>query len=225
MYVNSLIGVLFMVQEPRAAGVKGTTTVALVCKDGVVLGAERRAIMGTHIAHKVTKKIFKIDDNIGITVAGLVGDTQLLVRWLAAEASIYRLKRDKKMTLKAASTLMANILAARRFFPFWVQLLIAGYDDEGAAIYSLDPAGGSIADDYVATGSGMMYVYGVLENEYKKDMDIEAGIDLALKAIATAMKRDAASGDDIDISVVSRAEGYRELSDEEIKARKKKMGL
>jgi proteasome beta subunit len=203
---------------------KGTTTLALICKDGVVMAAERRAVMGSHIAHKITKKLFKIDDNLGLTVAGLVGDAQLLVRWLAAEAAIYRIRRGIPMTVKAAATLMANILSNNRYFPFWVQLLICGIDKDGNHIYSLDPAGGSIPDKYVATGSGLPYVYGVLEDHYKKDMNINDGIDLALRAITMAMRRDAASGDGIDIIAITK-KGYKELTEEEIDKRKEKLGL
>lgn len=203
---------------------KGTTTLALVCKDGVVLGAEKRAVMGTHIAHKVTKKLFRIDENLGLSVAGLVGDAQLLARWLAAEAALYRLKRGVPMSVKAASTLMANILSARRYFPYWVQLLVAGIDSEGSSIYSLDPAGGNIQDKYVATGSGLPYVYGVLEDHYKEDLDTDEGTDLAIRALTMALRRDSASGDGLDVVVITK-KGYTELSEAEINKRKEKLGF
>jgi len=90
---------------------KGTTTCGITCKDGVVMATEHRATMGTLIAHKDTQKLFKIDENIGLTTAGLVGDAQLLTRYLTAEVELYKLKRNTEMTIKAASTLMANILS------------------------------------------------------------------------------------------------------------------
>jgi proteasome beta subunit len=195
-----------------------------VYRDGVVLAAERRAVMGSHIAHKVTKKLFKIDEHLGLSTAGLVGDAQLLCRYLTAEAELYRLKRDMGMSVKAAATLMANIMAGRKMFPYWVQLLIGGIDEEGAHVYSLDPAGGSIPDKYVATGSGTPYVYGILEDYYKDNMTQSEATDLAIRAMSAAMKRDAVSGDAIDVAIISKG-GYKELPEEEINRRKKKMKL
>lgn len=203
---------------------KGTTTLALVCKDGVVMAAEKRATMGTHIAHKITKKLFKIDDNLGLSVAGLVGDAQLLARWLSAEAALYKMKRGIPMTVKSASTLMANILSGSRYFPYWVQLLVAGVDQEGSHIFSLDPAGGNIEDKYVSTGSGLPYVYGVLEDHYKEELSTNEGIDLAVRALTIAMRRDAASGDGASIVVITK-KGYKEVPEDEIQKRKEKLGL
>jgi len=202
----------------------GTTTVGLTCKDGVVLATEHRATMGTLIAHKTTQKLFKIDEHIGLTVAGLVGDAQLLARYLKAEAELYRLKRNSGMSIKAAATLMSNILAGRRYFPYWVQLIVGGVDNEGGHVYSLDPAGGSIPDKYVTTGSGSPYVYGVLEDYYKDDMNINETADLAIRAITAAMKRDSASGDGIDVCIIT-SKGYKQLTDDEIAKRKAKMNL
>ncbi len=202
----------------------GTTTVGLTCKDGVVLATEHRATMGTLIAHKATQKLFKIDENIGLTVAGLVGDAQLLARYLKAEAELYKLKRNSEMSIKAAATLMANILQGRRFFPYYVQLIIGGVDIDGNHVYSLDPAGGSIPDKYVSTGSGSPYVYGVLEDLYKDDMNISETADLAIRAINSAMRRDSASGDGIDVTMIT-SKGYKQLTEDEVAKRKAKMNL
>ncbi len=202
----------------------GTTTLGLVCKDGVVMGTERRATMGTLIAHKTTQKLFKIDDNLGLTVAGLVGDAQVLTRYLSAEVELYKMKRNSGMTVKAASTLMANILSGRRYFPYWVALIIGGMDSEGGHVYSLDAAGGAIEDTYVTTGSGSPYVYGVLEDHYKKGLSTSDGVDLAIRSLSAAMKRDAASGDGIDISIITKKD-FKFVSEDEIKDRKKKMDI
>ncbi|MEE9151377.1 MAG: archaeal proteasome endopeptidase complex subunit beta [Thermoplasmata archaeon] len=202
----------------------GTTTLGIVCKDGVVLATERRATMGTLIAHKVTKKLFKIDENLGLTVAGLVGDAQVLARYLSAEVELYKLKRSTSMTVKAASTLMANILSGRRYFPYWVALIIGGMDNNGGHVYSLDAAGGAIEDEYVTTGSGSPYVYGVLEDHFKKGLSASDGIDLSIRALSAAMRRDSASGDGIDIAVINKKE-FKRLSEDEIAERKKKIGI
>ncbi|HHF56325.1 MAG TPA: archaeal proteasome endopeptidase complex subunit beta [Thermoplasmatales archaeon] len=203
---------------------KGTTTLGLVFKDGIVAAAEHRATMGTLIAHKVAKKIFKIDEHMLLTTAGLVGDAQLLARFLRVEAELYKLEREGPMPVKGAATLMANILNQRKFYPYYVQLIIAGVDNTGPHIFSLDAAGGAIEDIYTTTGSGSPYVFGVLEDNYRKDMTEEEAIDLAIRAMTAAMKRDAASGDGMDVVVITK-KGYRELSDEEIEERKEKLGL
>ncbi|HVM44493.1 MAG TPA: archaeal proteasome endopeptidase complex subunit beta [Candidatus Thermoplasmatota archaeon] len=203
----------------------GTTTVGIVCADGVVLGADMRATMGHLIAHKQTDKLFKVADHLGMTIAGSVGDAQTLVRWLTAEVELYQVKRGAPMSVKAAATLMANILNQRKFTPFYVQLLVGGVDLEGGAIYSLDAAGGSIPDKFVTTGSGSVFVYGVLEDHYKDGMTIEEGLDLAVRGIAAAMKRDSASGDGMNVCSITRKDGFKLLAPEDIAARRKRMGI
>ncbi|MCD6473592.1 MAG: archaeal proteasome endopeptidase complex subunit beta [Thermoplasmata archaeon] len=203
---------------------KGTTTLSLVCKDSVVAAAEHRATMNTMIAHKVAKKIYKIDEHMLLTTAGLVGDAQVLARYLRAEAELYKMEREEKMPVEGAATLMANILNQRKFYPYYVQLIVAGVDGDGPHVFSLDAAGGAIEDIYTSTGSGSPYVFGVLEDNYKEGMSVDEGIDLAIKAMTAAMKRDSASGNGMDIVVITPKE-YRELSQEEIEERKKKLGL
>jgi proteasome beta subunit len=202
----------------------GTTTLGMVCKNCVVMASEHRATMGTLIAHKTTQKIFRIDNHLALTTAGLVGDAQLLARWLTAEAELFNLKRNQEMTVKAAATLMANILSGRRYFPYWVQLLIGGLDSNGGHVFSLDAAGGAIPDNYITTGSGSPYVYGILEDYYKENMTPNEGIDLSIRAIHAAMKRDAASGNGIEVILIDK-KGYQIISEEDVAKRIKKMNL
>src|SRR5256712_9724412 len=121
----------------------GTTTLGLVCKDGVVLAADRRATAGTLIAHRHTKKVYKLDENLGLTTAGLGGDLQVLARYITAEVELYKLKRGVTLPVEACATLTANILSGSRFYPYWVQLVIGGWDRAGGHVYSLDAARGS----------------------------------------------------------------------------------
>jgi proteasome beta subunit len=203
---------------------KGTTTIGMVCKEGVVMATEMRATMGTLIAHKTTQKLFRIDDNIGLTVAGVVGDAQTLARYITAEVELYKLKRGQSMTVRSAATLTSNILAGSRFYPYWVGLILGGVDREGSHVYALDMVGGAIPDDYVTTGSGSPYVYGVLEDHYKKGLVLHDGIDLAIRGLHAAMKRDAASGDGYSVASISK-EGFVPLDEKEIKTRLSKMNL
>lgn len=203
---------------------KGTTTIGLVCKEGVVMATEMRATMGTLIAHKTTQKLFKIDDNLGLTVAGVVGDAQTLARYITAEVELYKLKRNQQMTVKSAATMASNILAGSRFYPYFVGLILGGIDRDGGHVYSLDMVGGAIPDDYVTTGSGSPYVYGVLEDHYEKGLSVSDGIDLAVRSLHAAMKRDSASGDGYSVATITK-EGFATLEEKESQRRLAKMKL
>ena len=200
----------------------GTTTLGMVCKDGVVIATEKRATMGTLIAHKNTQKLYKIDEHLALATAGLVGDLQVLARYLNAEANLYRLKREARMPVKSAATLMSNILNQRKFYPYYVQLILGGYDNTGGHVYSLDAAGGAIPDKYTSAGSGSPYVFGVLEDNYRDDMTANEGVDLAVRAITAAMNRDSASGGMINVAIINE-DGFKEIPENEIKKRMEKL--
>ncbi len=195
---------------------KGTTTVGIVCKDGVIMATEKRATMGNFIASRRAKKIYQISDRVAMTTAGSVGDAQFLVRLIRVEMNLYEIKKEIKPSIKAIATMTSNILNSVRYFPYLVQLLIGGIDEKGASIYSIDPIGGAIEEiDVVATGSGSPMAYGVLEDAYSEDMSVNDAVELAVRAIFSAMRRDSASGDGIDVVKITEKE-YKELSKDEI---------
>ncbi|MGB0264774.1 MAG: proteasome subunit beta [Candidatus Poseidoniaceae archaeon] len=191
----------------------GTSTVGITFKGGVVVGADHRATMGHFIANKSVQKLFKIGDNLALTTAGLVGHAQSLSRTLAAEVQLFELKRQTQMTVKGAATLTANILVGR---PHWVQLLIVGVDASGSHVYSIDSAGGSIPDVYCATGSGSPYMYGVLEDGFKDNMSRDEAVALAARALNASGQRDAASGNGMDLAVITAKDGYVAVEQTEI---------
>jgi proteasome beta subunit len=203
---------------------KGTTTIGMVCKDGVIMATEMRATMGTLIAHRTTQKLFKIDDNLGLTVAGVVGDAQTLARYITAEVELYKLKRNQQMTVRSAATLTSNILAGSRFYPYYVGLILGGIDREGNHVYALDMVGGAIPDDFVTTGSGSPYVYGVLEDHYEKGLAVNDGMDLAIRSLHAAMRRDSASGDGYAVASITK-DGFVTLDEKEVQRRMSKMKL
>ncbi|AEH06948.1 archaeal proteasome endopeptidase complex subunit beta [Methanothermococcus okinawensis] len=196
---------------------KGTTTIGMVCKDGVVLATDKRATMGNLIADKEAKKLYKIDDYIAMTIAGSVGDAQSLVRMISAETKIYKMRTGNNMPPHSCATLLSNILHGNRHFPFLTQLIIGGYDNlHGPKLFSLDPVGGLNEEtSFTSTGSGSPTALGVLEAEYKKDMTINKGKELAVKALISAMERDAYSGNGISLAVIDE-NGVKIYSDEEI---------
>jgi proteasome beta subunit len=195
---------------------KGTTTIGLVCDTGVVLATERRATMGHFIASKDAKKVYQIDDLIAMTTAGSVGDAQRLVKWMQVESRLYKMRREESMTVKGIVSLLANILSGNRYYPYFVQLLVGGVDKNGPGVYSLDAIGGIIEEKKaVATGSGSPMAYGVLEDRYVENMPIDDGVELAVRALHNAMKRDSASGDGIEVIKIT-ADGYTKVEDSEI---------
>ena len=203
----------------------GTTTVGIVTKDGVVMGTEHRASMETFIAHKTAQKLYKLDYNIGMTTAGLVGDLQVLVRYMRAEINLYRIRRKMYMPVGAAATLLSNILNERKFFPYYVGLLVGGFDNKGYHVFAIDAAGGAIEDKYASVGSGSLFVYGVLEDRWNDDLSLDEGINLVIRGINAAMKRDAASGDGISVATITKDNGFVELTQEEVEERMKKLKL
>ena len=117
------------------------------------------------------------------------------------------------MTVKGAATLTANILVGR---PHYVQLLIVGVDSSGSSVYSIDSAGGSIPDVYCATGSGSPYMYGVLEDQFKMNMSQKDALKVAAKALLASAQRDAASGNGMDLAVITPESGFRQLTENEV---------
>lgn len=194
----------------------GTTTLGLICKDAVIVAADRKATMGYMVEAKEERKVFPLDNHVAMTVAGGVGDAQALVRILKAQFKLYKLERGP-ITLKAASTLLSNVLQGNKYFPYYVQLIMAGYDSE-PHVYSVDIMGAvSGYEKYFSTGSGSPFVYGVLESAYKENMNVEDAIALAVKSIKAAVQRDIASGGNGMIVAVIDKNGYRELTAQEMK--------
>ena len=202
-----------MMDTPPNVVKTGTSTIGITFDGGVVVGADHRATMGHFIANKSVQKLFKIGNNLALTTAGLVGHAQSLSRTPSAEVSLFELRRQQSMTVKGAATLTANILVGR---PHWVQLLIVGVDEDGSHVYSIDSAGGSIPDKYCATGSGSPYMYGVLEDNFKEGMSRSEALKLAARALHASGQRDAASGNGMDLAVITAKDGYQQISQQEI---------
>ena len=194
---------------------KGTTTCALTCKDGVVLAADTRASAGFFIADKHVMKIQKIDRHIGMTMAGGVADAQNLVDIMRYNANIYRLTDKDPIPIKSAARLCSNVLFNQRYFPFFVQIILAGVDKtkEEGQIYNIDLFGSMTSEKFIATGSGSPVAYGYLEAEFKADLGVNDAYKVAVQSIAAAIRRNAGTGDGINVVIIDR-NGYRELSKE-----------
>jgi proteasome beta subunit len=203
--------------EQYQESMKGTTTVGLVYSTGIILATEKRATMGYMIASKKAKKVYQVADRIGMTTAGGVGDAQQLARILTVECNLYQIRRSRPITVGAASTLLSNYLNQNRYFPYYVQLLVGGVDEHGPGVYSVDALGGATKEEeIVSTGSGSPMAYGVLEDRFTKGMTEDEAIDLAIRALKAAMKRDAGSGEGVHVVVITK-DRYQELDEATLK--------
>ena len=203
-----------MSEIPNQSVLKGTTTVGVVCRDGVILASDTRVTMGFFVAHRKGKKVYKIDEHLAMTISGNVADAQRTVEVLTANAKLYRLNMARPMPVSSAARLVANMLFSSRYAPLLAQVLIGGMDDSGPHVFSIDPFGSITEEKCVATGSGSPVAYGVLEDRYKQDAAIKDVLGIVVKAVDSAMKRNAATGDSFDVSVIDK-KGYRELSEKE----------
>ncbi len=198
----------------------GTTTVALQCKDGVVLAADKRATSGYLISYKKFDKIINISDNIAVTVAGTVSDVQLLAKYIKAELKLKLIRTERESTVKEAANLLAmlvyNNIRKLSLIPGISHFIVGGKDESGFHVYDLSPDGSILeVDDYISSGSGSVMVYGVLETLYKKNMPVDEGIKLAAKSINAAVQRDIASGNGIDIVTITK-DGVKKVLSKEI---------
>lgn len=198
----------------------GTTTIGLKLKDAVILASDQRATMSNLIAHSHVQKVYQLSDNIGMTIAGVVGDAQLMVRYMQSEISIYSMKKGAPMSVTAAATLVASVIRQG----FYLGLIVGGYDSTGGHIFSIDGAGGYIEDNYCSVGSGSVFALGALESAYKPDMSVQEGIDAAITGLNAARRRDNCTGDGMLVSVIDK-DGYREVPREEIISRCNELGF
>lgn len=192
---------------------EGTTTIGITTEDAVVLATERRASMGNLVASKTAKKIYQITDDAAITISGGVGDGQSLAKTLRIEANLYEMRRSKPISMTGLASMSSNIM--RSLF-FLVVPLLGGVDEEGPHVFSLDPAGGVMEEDYASTGSGSVIAYGVLEDNYRDDLSLEEAKQIAVRSLISAMERDTASGNGIILATITEEEGFQQLESEEI---------
>ncbi len=192
----------------------GTTTLGLMTDSGVILAADNRASQGHLKASGRAKKVYQLDDHIGITIAGSVGDAQKILRMMRAEVNLYKIE-NKRITVKGASTLLSNILNSSKMLPYFNQFIIGGVDSD-RVLFDLDPLGGLMEEKkFTATGSGTPLAYGLLEDAYEEGLSMDEGVKLAVRAIQSASERDTASGDGIDVATITD-DGYEKLPDADV---------
>jgi|UniRef100_A0A7C1GJL7 proteasome beta subunit len=186
------------------------TTVGIKVDGGVVLAAEKRVAYQLYLMSKSGKKVYLILDKMGLASAGLMADMQTLARIIEAEMRLYELDSGISPKVQTVAKTLSYILYERRLFPYYAEILVGGIDEEGSHLYTLDPIGAIIEDNYSALGSGTQLAISIIEAEYKPDMKVEDAKTLAMKALYAAMKRDASSGDGVDVLVISKDKTYEQ---------------
>ena len=212
-----------MEQELKNSILKtGTTILGIVCKDGVVMASDRQSTAGNIVMSKNSEKTKQINDYLLISGTGMVSDIQRIAKLLPAELKLKELKSKSRPSVKQSASLMANILYSgirqHSMIPMQAGFLLSGFNEEGTCeLYSIEPAGSVIkVEDYDANfGSGMPYVLGLLERQYKKGLSVKEGIELAKEAIKSSTQRDTGSGYGIDVFTITK-DGIKKAVDQEI---------
>ena len=180
----------------------GATAVGISFNNGVLLASERRVSFGNFVVNKSTKKTFVITENVGAACAGMVADMNVLARQVAALSKIRKFEIRRDLPTNSVAKLMSVIMFERRYFPLLTQVVVGGYDTK-PQIFTLDPLGSLLPDEYAAVGSGAEMALGVLDAQYNSKMNEEDARNLAIKSIKSSIQRDASSGDGIDMLIIS----------------------
>ena len=181
----------------------GATAVGITYNGGLVLASERRIAYGNFVVSKTTKKTFVITPHVGAACAGLVADMQILSLQVSALAKIRKMEIKRDVPPNTIAKMMSNMMYERRFFPLLTQVIVGGLVDR-PVIFTLDPLGSVLPDDYAAVGTGAEMALGILDQQYKKELNEAEATDLAVKSIRAAIMRDSASGDNIDVLVIDK---------------------
>src|SRR5215207_845164 len=181
----------------------GATAIGISYNEGIILAAEKRVSYGNFVVNKNTKKIFPVTEYVGAACAGMIADMQVLVRQVSALAKIRRLEIKRNIATNSIAKLMSVIMFERRFFPLLTQVVVGGVEYR-PQIFTLDPLGSVLPDDYAAVGSGAEMALGVMNAEYSRDMSEEKARNLVIKAIKSSILRDSSSGDGIDILTITK---------------------
>jgi len=195
----------------------GTTTVGIKALDGVVLCADMRASAGYFIANNNTMKIQQIDDHAGMTMAGGVADAQNITDILRYHANLHRIQKQEPIPIRSLTRLTSLIFHQNRGYPFMADILVGGFDNQGPDLYNIDMFGSVEKKSFVTTGSGSPVAYGVLEEEYRNDLNIEDAKGIALRAVKAAITRNIGTGDGINVALIDK-NGFRLLTKEQKKS-------
>lgn len=193
----------------------GTTTLAFKFDGGVIVAVDSRATAGSWIASQTVKKVIEINPYLLGTMAGGAADCSFWERVLARECRIYQLRNKERISVAAASKLLANIIYGYRGMGLSMGTMICGWDKRGPGLYYVDSDGTRLTNDMFSVGSGSPYAYGVLDSGYKRDLTSHEAYDLARRAIYHATHRDAMSGGVVNIYHMKET-GWEKISQDDV---------
>ncbi len=199
-----------------------TSIVGIVCKDGVVMAADRRVTAGNLVVNKEFKKAVPINEYLVACWTGGLADAAMSFKIIAAELRLKELKTKSRPTVKEAANLIGlsfyRNIRTPSMIPAIVGFLVGGVDEDGkASLYTIEPAGSVVeVKDYDANfSSGMPFILGLLERQYKRDVTVKDGIELAKECLKSSTQRDVGSGNGIDVFTITK-DGIKHVVSEEI---------
>ncbi|KAK7591172.1 hypothetical protein V9T40_002785 [Parthenolecanium corni] len=192
----------------------GTTTLGFVFQGGVILAVDSRATGGQYIGSQYMKKIVEINDYMLGTLAGGAADCVYWDRVLSKQCRIYELRNRERISVAAASKLMANMIYSYKGMGLSMGMMLAGYDKRGPSLYYIDSEGTRTQGKVFSVGSGSVYAYGVLDSGYKWDLTDEEAYELGRSSIMYATHRDAYSGGIIRVYHI-KADGWKHISNQD----------
>ena len=200
-----------------------TSIVGIVCKDGIVMGADRRTTAGgSLVMSKNTQKIRSINEYIIASYTGNSSDIAMTNRIIAAELRLKELRDKDRPTVEEAANFLGMITYRNIRQPSMIAsvvgTLLAGFNEDGSTeLYTIEPAGTAMkVEDFDANfSSGMPYILGLLERAYKKDISVKEGVELAKEALKSSTQRDVGSCNGIDVFTITK-EGIKHVVSEEI---------
>ena len=200
----------------------GTSILGIVCKDGVVMAADRQVTAGNIAVGKREQKVVKINDYLVAAWTGMVSDAQLLKKLVSAELKLKELRSKIRPTVKEGASLFGMFayqnIRQPSMIPFIAGTLVAGFDEDGSfELYSIEPAGTvTKVDDYDANfGSGMPFILGLMERGYKKNISVKQGVELAIECVKSSTQRDIGSGYGLDVFTIT-PQGLKHVVKQEI---------
>eukprot|EP00906_Rhabdomonas_costata_P028749 RCo040653 len=179
---------------PKIDFKKGTTTLGFVFQGGIVLAVDSRASTGQFIASSTVLKIIEINDYLLGTMAGGAADCQFWERVLGQECRLWELRNKERITVAAASKILANITYSYRGKGLSMGTMVAGSDKQGVSLYYVDDEGTRIKSNRFSVGSGSIFAYGILDAGYRWDLSVPEALELGRRAVYHATHLDAGSG-------------------------------
>ncbi|XP_047976454.1 proteasome subunit alpha type-1-B-like [Salvia hispanica] len=212
-------GRLFQVEYAMEAVKQGSAAIGLRSKTHVVLASVNKASseLSSH-----QKKIFKVDDHIGVAIAGLTADGRVLSRYMRNECINYSYTYESPLPVGRLVVQLADkaqVCTQRSWKrPYGVGLLVGGLDESGAHLYYNCPSGNYFEYQAFAIGSRSQAAKTYLERKFESFMDSsrEDLIKDALFALRETLQGEKMTSSICTISILGAGEAFHVLDQETV---------